>query len=112
MSPSYDRMYPLTSLYPYYYVVHKVFINVTGDYEIRSNSVIDLYGYLYNEPFNATSPTMNLLMGDDDSGGSRQFCLQGNLFSSAYDLVVTTYSPSVTGAFSVSIGGSATVIIR
>ena len=112
MSPSYNRLYPAISLYPYYYVVHKVFINVTGYYEIRSNSVIDLYGYLYNEPFNASNPMMNLLMRDDDSGGSQQFRLQGNLFSSAYDLVVTTYSSSVTGTFSVSIGGPATVIIR
>ncbi|UJR11784.1 hypothetical protein I4U23_015964 [Adineta vaga] len=98
--------------YLYYYTVHKIFVNTTGYYEIRSSSIIDLYGYLYRESFNATQPTVNLLMQNDDSGGSQQFRIRSDLSSSVYDLVVTTYSARVTGSFRVSVGGPAAVTIQ
>ncbi|CAF1404391.1 unnamed protein product [Adineta steineri] len=96
----------------HYYIVRKIFVNTYGYYVIRSNSFIDLYGYLYRDPFNATLPTVNLLMQNDDSGGRGEFLIQGLLSSSLYNLVVTTYSPNVTGPFSISVGGPEPVIIQ
>ncbi|CAF1404427.1 unnamed protein product [Adineta steineri] len=96
----------------HYYIVRKIFVNIYGYYVIRSNSFIDLYGYLYRDPFDATRPTVNLLMQNDDSGGRGQFLMQGLLSSSLYNLVVTTYSPNVTGPFSISVGGPEPVIIQ
>ena len=106
---------PISSSTPsnqHYYIVYKIFVNTSGYYAIKSNSFIDLYGYLYQNPFNASRPMVNLLMQDDDSAGFQQFLIQGYLSSSLYNLVVTTYSPRVIGSFSVSVGGPATVIIQ
>ncbi|CAF1363859.1 unnamed protein product [Adineta steineri] len=96
----------------HYYIVRKISVNTYGYYVIRSNSFIDLYGYLYRDPFNATLPTVNLLMQNDDSDGRGQFLMQGLLSSSLYNLVVTTYSPNVTGPFSISVSGPEPVIIQ
>ncbi|CAF4065660.1 unnamed protein product, partial [Rotaria sp. Silwood1] len=52
------------------------------------------------------SPSSNLLVQDDESGGNSQFQFAVNLEAGAtYILVVTTYSPSVTGAFSICVTG-------
>ncbi|CAF1025261.1 unnamed protein product [Adineta ricciae] len=115
MSPNYTR--PGFWLSPkcyncHYYVVRKLFINTTGYYTIQSRSLIDLYGYLYNGQFNRTSPLMNLRKGDDNTAGSQQFYIGDYLFSLVYVLVVTTFEPNVTGSFSVSITGPATVTIQ
>ena len=72
------------------------------------HSSMDTYGYIYDGSFNPAVPTNNLLALDDNSGGNYQF-LFGNVFPSLANwiLVVTTFSPNVTGAFSITATGPA-----
>ena len=90
----------------YYYDTFELTVPIAGSYIITSSSGIDTYGYLYNGNFNPTSPALNLLVYDDDSGGDRQFRFTVSLRPSAtYILVATTYSGNVTGPYTVVVSG-------
>ena len=66
-----------------------------------------MYGYLYNNSFDTSNSSLNLLAQDDDSGGNAQFRLNVTLRANQkYILVVTTYLQSVTGSFSITGSGS------
>ncbi len=69
---------------------------------------MDTYGYIYDSSFDPAFPTINLLALDDNTGGNDQFKF-GNVFPSLANwiLVVTTFSPGVTGAFSIFASGPA-----
>ncbi len=72
-------------------------------YTLRSSSTIT-YGYIYKDSFNPFNPTINLLAGDYGRCFNDQFqltiVLQAN---TTYILVVTTYFPNDTEAFSIFV---------
>ncbi|CAF2845938.1 unnamed protein product [Rotaria sp. Silwood2] len=81
-----------------------------GNYGILCNSSMDTYGYLYNNTFDPAYPTMNILAIDDDSGGYYQFMFTIVLQTlSQYILVVTTFNKNVTGPFTITAVGLASV---
>ncbi len=83
-----------------------MFVNTAGNYTFQSNSSIDLYGYFYNNSFNATNPSANEIASDDDSGGNLQFQFTVSLQPFVtYVLVVTTFKPNVTGSYTISAVG-------
>jgi hypothetical protein len=86
----------------YYYHAIRIHVLWSGNYSIACNSSIDTYGYLYNENFYRTSPSLYLIASDDDGNGNGQFKLNVNLQAGTrYILVVTTFKAGVTGAFTV-----------
>jgi hypothetical protein len=85
---------------------------LTGTYDIWSTGSIDTYGYIYTGKFDPTSPSINLLTSDDDSGSGRQFRLRVDLHAgTTYTLVVTTFGSLQTGAFSIFASDSILVLI-
>ncbi|CAF1261541.1 unnamed protein product [Rotaria magnacalcarata] len=94
----------------YYYEAIHVTIETSGTYTFVSSSGYDIYGCLYNTPFSASSPSLNLITYNDDSGGENEFQLTADLkFFQPVILVVTTYQASRTGAFAVTAYGPNTV---
>ncbi len=97
----------------YFYETIEVKVIETGNYSLGSNSTIDTYGYIYNNSFDPFHLTMNLLIENDQSYGNNQFKLVTPLqVNTTYILVVTTYSPNVTGKFSVLVIGPNNVIFN
>lgn len=95
---------------PYYYEAIKINVFTSGNYTIRSSSSIDTFGYLYNNDFDSTYPTLNMLAYNDDDtvAGTKHFKLSRWLQAmNDYILMVTTYLTSVTGPFSISVQGPA-----
>jgi len=94
----------------YYYQAIQVVTYTRGQYNFRSNSSIDTYGCFYNGYFDPTSPRINLVVCDDDSGGKRQFSINATLYyNQLYYVVVTTYSPNTIGDYDVLATGPAVV---
>jgi hypothetical protein len=71
---------------------------------------MDTYGYIYAGSFNPAFPAIGVEAEDDNSSGNGQF---GFVFvpSSFTELIllVTTFSPNVTGAFTITASGPAVV---
>jgi hypothetical protein len=85
----------------------------SGYYTLTSCSSIDTYGFIYKNNFNPLSPDQNILIKDDDGGGSSQFQLNILLGANiTYILVVTTYSSRTTGAFSIYALGPKSIIVK
>ncbi|CAF1088909.1 unnamed protein product [Adineta steineri] len=86
----------------FYYQAIQISVSISGFYTISSVSTIDTYGYLYNNSFNSSVPSRNLLSSDDDSGGNSQFMFIIYLQAMAKDvLVATTYTAQIKGIFSI-----------
>jgi len=101
------QMYPRLSSDEsnYYYEAIEVNVVEAGVYIFASNSIVPLFGYIYNSSFDHFRPYQNLLVGDG-KGCDQQFKLRIYLqVSTTYVLVVTTFSPNVTGAFSIIASG-------
>ena len=93
-----------------YYEAVKINVHTPGNYSIRSISALDTFGSLYNDTFDPTYPSLNLLQSNDDGAGSSQFFLSLVLQTMIdYILVATTFSPMETGEFSIIVQGPATV---
>lgn len=96
----------------YYYEAIEVTVPMRGIYIFQCNSYIDTFAYAYHPPFNPSNPAANLLIvsNDDESNDNWEFKFRLN-FTSAYTiiLIVTTYSPNVTGPFSIITTGPARV---
>ena len=106
------RFYRLSSPSPRqnYYDPISIRVSKDGVYDFTSKSDIDMYGYLYRSPFDATNVYSNHLTHDDDSGGSLQFYFQYFLQSNrSYVLIATTYASGVTGSFTIQITGPSNV---
>lgn len=90
----------------FYYESIDLNISIEGLYSIQCNSSMDTYGYIYNNTFNSSFPTENLINQNDDGGGYRQF-LFSMYFNSLtkYILIVTTYLEDTTGPFSILVAG-------
>jgi hypothetical protein len=94
----------------YYYEAIKVTVATAGHYSLMSKSNFDIYGYIYSNTFDPSDPSVNLLSYDDDSGTDQEFKLVIFLQpGSTYVLVVTTFSPHVTGRLSIIATGPASV---
>jgi hypothetical protein len=91
----------------YYYETIQVKVVEAGWYVLTSASIVNTYGYIYKSNFNPFNPFENLLFQDDDkSCEPHQFQLITHLQPSVtYVLVVTTFSPQVTGDFSIRVFG-------
>ena len=94
----------------YYYEAILVTVSIAGLYRFRSVSDIDTYAYLYNRSFLPLSPSMNLIVQNDDGVNTNQFqftiSLQPNV---RYILVTTTYNENVIGSFNVIVSGQVRV---
>lgn len=81
-------------------------VTETGRYSLGTNSTIDTYGYIYKNRFDPADPFVNLISEDDQSYRNNQFKIVTSLqINITYILVVTTYSPNVTGMFTVIVIG-------
>ena len=65
----------------FFYEVIELSVFITGVYSLRSETMVDTYGYLYEYYFNPRNPEFNLLARDDDSGGRAQFLINYGLHS-------------------------------
>ncbi|UJR19518.1 hypothetical protein I4U23_022648 [Adineta vaga] len=94
----------------YYLQAIEFSISTAGIYTFTSDSMFDTIGYFYDSPFDPFNPLMNLITEDDDSGDGFQFLIEVNLEAGrTYVLVLTTHSGLVTGNFSVSAVGPASI---
>ncbi len=97
----------------YYYETIQVNVVTSGVYILSSNSSINTYGYIYRDHFNPINSSDNLLSEDDQHCENNQFKLVIDIQSSTtYVLVVTTYSPKVTGPFSIFAYGPNNIILN
>jgi hypothetical protein len=97
----------------YYYEAIQVNVDETGYCSLRSSSKIDTYGHIYKDKFNPYNPFENLIWRNDDSCTEDQFRFRIDLQdSTTYILVVTTFSPNVTGSFSIIAYGPNNVILK
>ena len=94
----------------FYYQALQLTIRTTGEYTIRSDSLLDTYGYLYANSFDPSYPTQNLIAYDDDSGASGQFLFNATLgYGRTFVLVVTTYAQNITGSYLATAFGPSTI---
>lgn len=92
----------------YYYRAMEVSISMSGIYNFSSSSSLDTYGYFYNDSFNPSYPSSNLIAEDDDGSDDRQYLISVDLQSGrTYTLVTTTHGTSETGNFEVVAVGPA-----
>lgn len=90
----------------YYYQAYTVLVSSSGLYRFTSFSNVDTYGYLYANGFFPESPRINIYGFDDDTAGYSQFQFTMLLNSSAsYTLVVTTFSPEISGNITILVSG-------
>ena len=91
----------------FYYKTIEVNVVETGYYTFGSYSRIRLLSYIYKDNFNPFNPLENLhSQPDNNCNRGLDFKLIADLqISSTYILVVTTYSPNVTGNFSIFVSG-------
>jgi len=98
--------YGVSSGSVHFYNAIEVQVETTGTYIFKSSSSFDTYGYLYQGNFYPSYPSLDLITSDDDSAGSRQFQLTGNLQSNIkYILVFTTFGERITGPFNIIASG-------
>ncbi|UJR12884.1 hypothetical protein I4U23_017058 [Adineta vaga] len=111
-SPTYCRESVCSRSF-YYYQAIKINILTSGSYTIASNSSMDTYGYLYNDMFNPSFPSQNLIAKSDDNAANSQFGFVQFLQSTeTYIVVVTTYTVRIMGAFSLIVNGAASVTFK
>ncbi|CAF4509938.1 unnamed protein product, partial [Rotaria sp. Silwood2] len=96
-----------------YFQAIQVTVPISGSYSFKSDSFLDAYGYLYANTFDPSNPKANVLIEDDDTGGYQQFLINYWMqYGYTYVLVFTTYSPRVTGTFSIVASGPARVNLK
>jgi hypothetical protein len=98
----------------FYYETFEVKVPEIRYYTIQSSSNIDTYGFIYENKFNPLNPIQNLLISDDDSGGSGgQFKIEIPLYvDTTYILVVTTYSSKRIGKIEINLLGLTNVTVK
>ncbi|CAF0778639.1 unnamed protein product [Adineta ricciae] len=96
----------------YYYESFEIKVPENRYYTIWSSSAIDTYGYIYEETFNPLNPDEHLFTKNDDGGSENQFKFDLPLYNDTkYILVVTTYSPMITGNIIVHMSGVRHVLV-
>ena len=90
----------------YYYQAYSFMVFASGLYSFTTASSIDTYGLLYDDTFDPSMPSGNLMEYDDDGGIGLQFKITTYLAASkTYTLIVTTHRSSVVGSFSGTAAG-------
>jgi len=85
-----------------YFASIDIMVNTTGYYTLTSLSQFDSYACLYQDYYNSSNSSSNQIICDDDSGGNYQFKFSVYLQSGIpYTLVFRTFSPGVTGEFTI-----------
>lgn len=103
-SPKFSR--PDGGSSKYYYHAIQVTVNTTGTYNFTSSSSINTYGYFYNDIFNASYPSQNLIASDDHGNSFGQFEISHHLESRyVYVLIVTTLDNITERSFSIITTG-------
>lgn len=95
------------------YQATQVSVSATGLYTFKMTAGFDTFAFLYNNPFNASSPLTNVLVGDEDSGGGTNSQFTINLSSgNTYVFVGTAYANGDSGDYRLDVtsqpGGTAT----
>ena len=102
--PTFAR--PGTSTANYHYEAIQVIVFTTDTYTFNSVGSFDTFGYLYNDPFDSSNPSQNLIVQDDQSDGNNQFQMTATLQAGVpYVLVVSMYGPYGVGSYSVTTSG-------
>lgn len=97
----------------YYYEALQVTVTIPGAYVFTSGSPINTYGYLYIDSITPSNLSVNMLIHNDDSGGAGQFSFGYSLVANrSYVLLFTTFSPIVTGNFSLFVQGPSMATIH
>ncbi|CAF4173405.1 unnamed protein product, partial [Adineta steineri] len=96
-----------------YYEAIQVNVHRSGLYTFLSKSNMTTYGSIYKDHFNPSNPLENRLDKSFAGCDRRQLSLRLTLGTSVtYILVVTTFSPNVTGDFSIFISGPNNVDLK
>ncbi|CAF1304835.1 unnamed protein product [Adineta steineri] len=95
-----------SGLGPYYEAI-QMNVTVTGYYTFLINSEMNAtYGYIYRNNFNVFNWLENVLIHDGDYENRGQFQLKAFLQANMkYIFVMTTFSPSLRGNFSIQVSG-------
>ena len=99
----------------HYYEAIAIQVTVNGSYDIFSVSETDTdtYGFLYNEPFYTRYISYNMIDEDDEGNDYGQFRVTSYLEADkTYILVVTTYYPNTTGAFTIDDEGPESLLYK
>ncbi|CAF3821869.1 unnamed protein product, partial [Adineta steineri] len=90
----------------YYYETIRMNVVETGYYALISSSNMNTFGDIYKDDFNPMNPFENLLSQDYRSCSYQDFKFIAYLHTgTTYILVVTTWSPNMTGDFSILTSG-------
>ncbi|CAF1044965.1 unnamed protein product [Adineta steineri] len=106
--PMNDQVYTRSGcqLFNYYYEAVKINVIESGYYIFSSNSIMNTYGFIYENNFNVFQYRKNSILEDNANGCNNQFKisiqLQANI---TYIFVVTTSYPNITGNYSLLIFG-------
>ncbi len=97
----------------HYYEAIQMNVTATDYYNLGVHSSVNTSGYIYKNNFSPFNPSQNLLSNEYGTciyPGFRPISyLQAN---TTYVLVATTYSPSVTGSFSILVYGPNKVSLK
>ncbi|CAF4174594.1 unnamed protein product, partial [Adineta steineri] len=97
-----------TNNYYFHAIVVRTFS--TGSYNFTSNSTFDIYGSFHRYPVDITNPSQSIITYDYYNGGALHFQINLDLQSNQiYVLIVSTYSPNVTGLFTIIVEGPSNV---
>ncbi|CAF1452319.1 unnamed protein product [Adineta steineri] len=107
-SSTFMRPYGYTNNYYFHAIAVRIFSS--GLYSFTSNSTFDIYGSFHRYPVDITIPSQSMITDDYYNGGDRQFQINIDLQSNqTYVLIVSTYSPNVTGLFTIIVEGPSNV---
>ncbi|CAF1442588.1 unnamed protein product, partial [Adineta steineri] len=107
-SSTFMRPYGYTNNYYFHAIAVRVFSS--DSYSFTSNSTFDIYGSFHHYPVDITIPSQSMITYDYYNGGDRQFQINLDLQSNqTYVLIVSTYSPNVTGLFTIIVEGPSNV---
>jgi hypothetical protein len=97
----------------YFYEAIQVTVLENGCYSLKSNSSVNTIGFIYKDMFVPFAPREKLISKNDDRLNNGQYQLPIYLQTkTTYVLVVTTYSPNVTGTFSISASGPSNISLK
>ncbi|CAF3224322.1 unnamed protein product [Rotaria socialis] len=97
----------------YYYQAIEFSVPIMDTYTFTSKSLINTYGSIYDDSFNSSDPTLNLISQDNGSNNKGQFKMNAFLQPGhKYILVATTFSPKAVGKFLIVYSGPAAIKVR
>ncbi|CAM4828487.1 unnamed protein product [Rotaria magnacalcarata] len=109
-SPTYTRMNGFGT--NYYYEQIEVTVSIAGVYTFKCTSVIDTFATIYGGSYNASSDRLKppILVVDDESDDNWEFSFAINFgYPGIITVLVTAYSPGVTGAYTIDASGPSNV---